>query len=92
MVEPLPSKQTVASSNLVSRSKWPRGGIGRHDWFRPSCRKVWGFESLRGYHNFSIQMDTSVRASGGTGIRARLRAVSSGEGSNPSLRTNGRFV
>src|SRR5476649_802962 len=28
----------------------PRGGIGRRAWFRSMCRKVWGFESLRGHH------------------------------------------
>src|SRR5437870_4811710 len=27
----------------------PRGGIGRRAWFRSMCRKVWGFESLRGH-------------------------------------------
>ena len=29
----------------------PRGGIGRRAWFRSMCRKVWGFESLRGHHD-----------------------------------------
>src|SRR5471030_2204288 len=29
----------------------PRGGIGRRAWFRSMCRKVWGFESLRGHHS-----------------------------------------
>ena len=37
LVEHLPSKQIVASSSLVSRSKCGYGGIGRHDRFRFYC-------------------------------------------------------
>ncbi len=33
----------------------PRGGIGRRAWFRSMCRKVWGFESLRGHHRLKQQ-------------------------------------
>ncbi len=36
-------------SRRISRSSSPRGGIGRRAWFRSMCRKVWGFESLRGH-------------------------------------------
>ena len=38
------------SSN--SSNQCPRGGIGRRARFRSVCRKVWGFESLRGHQSF----------------------------------------
>ena len=36
-------------SDIIAPSLGPRGGIGRRAWFRSMCRKVWGFESLRGH-------------------------------------------
>jgi hypothetical protein len=38
----------------------PRGGIGRRAWFRSMCRKVWGFESLRGHQRTSQQTENSA--------------------------------
>src|SRR5471032_852167 len=37
-------------AGLICNPQCPRGGIGRRAWFRSMCRKVWGFESLRGHH------------------------------------------
>ncbi len=47
-----PTMSHLPSPNLSRRlppSSSPRGGIGRRAWFRSMCRKVWGFESLRGH-------------------------------------------
>src|SRR5450830_1766052 len=41
----------LISSVVVQQYQCPRGGIGRRAWFRSMCRKVWGFESLRGHQN-----------------------------------------
>src|ERR1700712_3736126 len=76
----LPSvAEHAIESNRQQAVQCPRGGIGRRAWFRSMCRKVWGFESLRGHQNqkgwlrkhpsFFILMPTSeapARRAGGT--------------------------
>ena len=42
--------QHAAAKQEQQAVQCPRGGIGRRAWFRSMCRKVWGFESLRGHH------------------------------------------
>jgi hypothetical protein len=60
------------------RRQSPRGGIGRRAWFRSMCRKVWGFESLRGHHSsvFDVEQYQQYHCPrGGIGRRAWFRSM-----------------
>ena len=49
----------AAAANSEQHS--PRGGIGRRAWFRSMCRKVWGFESLRGHHKIPQKSRSALK-------------------------------
>src|SRR5437868_4560654 len=60
-----PTARSLASGPMSGG----RGGIGRHARFRFSCRKAWGFESLRP-HQTEMEVDNASDGTVGRGAEA----------------------